>query len=231
MMWRRLRRPRLRAYLDAPVAAHRLAWALAALLALGLTGATAFYLGYDHALKRIGASAEEVERLRAGSRAGAQGAVRLQEQLALLRQQRDMAVETARKLQEDSKGQMNDLAAMRDQLAVYQRLLGEKGISNGLSLESFRVTRAGNGAYQYRVLLTQAAASPAEVAGTVTIRILGAGGQPAVTAPFRFRYFQAVTGELVLPKGVQPESADVIVSSDGRKGPKVEKRFKWEVGG
>jgi len=48
-------------------------------------------------------------------------------------------------------------------------------------------------------------------------------------APFNFRYFQDIGGELVVPEGFMPEQIEVIAQSKGRKAVRLEKRFDWKV--
>ncbi|HEX5277641.1 MAG TPA: DUF6776 family protein [Fluviicoccus sp.] len=231
-MWQRLPRPRLRTYLDAPVAAHRLAWGLSALLAIGVSAATAFYLGYDRALRSVGASAAEVAAMRADGKRLQQNVAEVQKSLALMQQERDMAQETARKMQQDAVGQMDELSALREQLVTYQRMLGAQGGNGGLAVENLHFSPRGPGVYGFRLLLTQVGQNAGNTGGTVTVRVLGAGSaQPvAVAKDFRFQYFQAVSGELTLPKGFVPQSVEVALQAASPKPVRVQKRFKWEVG-
>ncbi|HEX5360150.1 MAG TPA: DUF6776 family protein [Fluviicoccus sp.] len=230
-MWQRLPRPRLRTYLDAPVAAHRLAWGLSALLAIGVSAATAFYLGYDSALRSVGASAAEVAAMRADGKRLQQSVSEVQKSLALMQQERDMAQETARKMQQDAVGQMDELSALREQLVTYQRMLGAQGANGGLAVENLHFSQRSPGVYGFRLLLTQVGQNAGNTSGKVTVRVLGAGSPPvAVVKDFRFQYFQAVSGELSLPKGFVPQSVEVGLQAASPKPVRVQKRFKWEVG-
>ena len=44
-----------------------------------------------------------------------------------------------------------------------------------------------------------------------------------------FRYFQNVTGEMVLPEGFTPERIELVSKSTGRDAVEVEKKFGWLV--
>jgi hypothetical protein len=46
---------------------------------------------------------------------------------------------------------------------------------------------------------------------------------------FRFRFFQNVSGEMVLPKGFKPEKIEIILQSTGRKAMRVEKNYEWSA--
>ncbi len=130
-MWLRFPRPRLRAYLDAPITAHRLAWGLTGLLAVGLSGATAYWFGYDHALQSVGASAAEVQVMRADGRRLQQESASLRQALALAQQERDLARQTAARLQENSKTELDELAALREHWSVTSACWGRRASTAG----------------------------------------------------------------------------------------------------
>jgi len=44
---------------------------------------------------------------------------------------------------------------------------------------------------------------------------------------YRFRYFQEIEGELVLPEGFVAESIEVILQTNGSKANRVEQVFPW----
>lgn len=231
-MWQSGRRQRLKSYIAAPITAHLVAWSLAAVLAIALSAATAFYFGYDYGLKSVGASAGEVRQLRKSAVEQQQQLSQLKSTLATLQQDRDIAVQTFQKLQQDNKEQLASVADMQEQILQYQRLLGAKGTANPLTIDNVSLKKAVDNRYQYRVLLTQVSNNQSEIAGKVFIRVLGSGNGNAISlAPtdFRFQYFKSVTGEIALPAGFQAESIEVTVQALGKKAMRLQKKFKWEV--
>jgi len=44
---------------------------------------------------------------------------------------------------------------------------------------------------------------------------------------FKFRYFQEIEGDLLLPDGFTPESVEVELQSNSSKSKRVEKVFPW----
>jgi hypothetical protein len=47
--------------------------------------------------------------------------------------------------------------------------------------------------------------------------------------PLRFRYFQAIEGEMVLPEGFQPEGLRIVARSQAPRKAEVTERFPWEL--
>ena len=233
-MWHTGRRQKLKNYVSAPIAAHLVAWSLTAILGLGLSAGVAFYFGYDYGLQSVGASAGEVKQLRLSTQQQQQAILQLNTDLATLKQDRDIAIQTAQKLQEDNKNQLASVADMQEQIMLFQRLLGAKGSTNTLSIENVVIKKIAENQYQYqyRLLLTQVTNNQTEISGKATVRILGMTKNQVITAipvDFRFQYFKSVTGSIILPVGFQANSIEISLQVLGKKATKIEKRFKWEV--
>jgi hypothetical protein len=208
------------------------AWSLTAILGLGLSAGVAFYFGYDYGLQSVGASAGEVKQLRLSTQQQQQALLQLNNDLATLKQDRDIAIQTAQKLQEDNKNQLASVADMQEQIMLFQRLLGAKGSMNTLSIENVTIKKIADNQFQYRLLLTQVTNNQTDISGKATVRILGMTKNQVITAipvDFRFQYFKSVTGSIVLPEGFQADSIEITLQAIGKKATKIEKRFKWEV--
>ena len=54
-----------------------------------------------------------------------------------------------------------------------------------------------------------------------------AGNEDSVK--FKFRYFQNLSGILILPKGFLPEQVEVVVKSKGKKAMRLERLFDWKI--
>ncbi|MBH1971315.1 hypothetical protein FK216_08850 [Moraxellaceae bacterium AER2_44_116] len=231
-MWHSGRRQKLKNYMGTPITANRVAWSLTAILGLGLSAGVAFYFGYDYGLQSVGASAGEVKQLRLSTQQQQKELLQLKNDLVSLKQDRDIAIQTAKKLQEDNKNQLASVADMQEQIMLFQRLLGAKGSTNTLSIENVTIKKIADNQFQYRLLLTQVTNNQTDISGKATVRILGMTKNQVITAvpvDFRFQYFKSVTGSMTLPVGFQADSIEITLQVLGKKATKIEKRFKWEV--
>jgi hypothetical protein len=231
-MWHTGRRQKLKNYMGTPITANRVAWSLTAILGLGLSAGVAFYFGYDYGLQSVGASAGEVKQLRLSAQQQQKELLQLNNDLVALKQDRDIAIQTAKKLQEDNKNQLASVADMQEQIMLFQRLLGAKGSTNTLSIENVTIKKIADNQFQYRLLLTQVTNNQTDISGKATVRILGMTKNQVITAvpvDFRFQYFKSVTGSMTLPVGFQADSIEITLQVLGKKATKIEKRFKWEV--
>ena len=90
----------------------------------------------------------------------------------------------------------------------------------------------------FQLVLTQAFTSSGITTGVVTLTLEGLEGQIAKSLtlaqltdnklkelPFRFKYFQEIAGDVVLPAGFVPRR--VIVEVEPRGGEKLQNSFDW----
>ncbi len=231
-MWNTGRRQKIKNYVGAPISAHLVAWSLTAILGLGVSAGIAFYFGYDYGLQSVGASAGEVKQLQASTLQQQKAITQLNNDLVALKQDRDIAIQTAQKLQEDNKNQLASVSDMQEQIMLFQRLLGAKNVNNALSIENIVFKKIADNQYQYRLLLTQVTNNQSDIMGKASIRILGMGKNQVINAipvDFKFQYFKSVLGTVTLPMGFQADSIEVTVQATGKKATNIVKRFKWEV--
>lgn len=135
--------------------------------------------------------------------------------------------------------------ALEEAVAFYRGVMAPSEENQGLRVEDFALLPTSEGRrYRYSVLLTQVKRNHSVVKGTVGIDVLGkladgsqvtmplqelAVGQ--VSSKFRFKYFQSLDGELVLPEGFQPLEVRVTAKAAGAKATRIEKPFTWKVKG
>jgi hypothetical protein len=134
-----------------------------------------------------------------------------------------------------------EIAALRADLAFYQRLVGGRSPRQGLTVHALRLKPVGgSGGYGFELTLTQNLKKAAITEGTAELTIEGVRDRQLTTlqwkdlvqAPdaqplaFAFKYFQRLEGMLMLPTGFTPSRAQVVVKSKG--GEQTRQAFAWE---
>lgn len=231
-MWQSRRKQRFKSYINAPITQHLLGWSLVAVLGLVVNGVGFFYWGYDYSLQSVGATAVEVKQLKQQANTQKQRIAQLELQVAEAQQSVDIAQQITQKLQQDNKNQLASVADMQEQIMVYQRLLGAKGVNTSLNIDSVKVYKSPQGQYQYRALLIQNQNNQQQVKVKVSLRIMGVAKNQSVVVPpqeVSLQYFKSVTGEIVLPQGFVADSIEITAQTLGKKAVKVQKKFKWDV--
>jgi preprotein translocase subunit SecF len=231
-MWQSRRKQRFKSYINAPITQHLLGWSLVAVLGLVLNAVGFFYWGYDYSLQSVGATAVEVKQLKQQATTQKQRIAQLELQVAEAQQSVDIAQQITQKLQQDNKNQLASVADMQEQIMVYQRLLGAKGVNTSLNIDSVKVYKSPQGQYQYRALLIQNQNNQQQVTVRVSLRVIGVAKNKSVVIPpqeVSLQYFKSVTGEIVLPPNFVADSIEITAQTSGKKAVKVQKKFKWDV--
>lgn len=134
-----------------------------------------------------------------------------------------------------------EIAALRADVAFYERLVGATGQRRGLSVHAAEFRPEAGGSWRYTLTLTQNLNRGAISTGRLRFAVEGVAGgalktidwdtlRQADNAPgqaYSFRYFQKLDGSIVLPAGFTPQR--VLVTLEGGGGP-VEASLPWQGG-
>ncbi|GAB2191450.1 DUF6776 family protein [Sessilibacter sp. MAH2] len=168
----------------------------------------------------------------------------LRQQSANLR----LGSEIDKKASEDVRNQVVELrdkiATLEADISFYRGIMSPKGNQQGLTIGQvdFIATQIPRH-YQYRMVIQQLASNHNLISGALTVTVVGRQGGQARQFPLkdlseqiddediklRFKYFQNIEGELVLPEGFEPERIELMAKSSGKNGQLVEKKFGWLV--
>lgn len=197
------------------------------IIAAGLGG---FYAGSRYSSSAVGATPEEVMRLRQTVRMYAEQFQSMRETAAVANHDREIVLEATEQLRQENKNLLENISSLQDQVATYKKLLSPRGAVQGLNADKLDLRAGSEGRVSYRLLITQVSSSAAEISGGIEVKLVGAGrsiDMPVGDNRFAFQYFQSLTGEWQLPEGFRPERVDVVLKPG--KGAPVRKSFRWEV--
>jgi hypothetical protein len=210
------------------------------LLTLVLAGGLGYWLGASRAALDTSYLQSLIRRDRAG-----------EEVLAVLRQRlvdaelaRAVDREAAASLRDTITSLRNEIAATRDEAALFRNMVSTSRRASGLRVSELEISPGeGAGAYRFYLLLSGPADAGELIRGTVELEVLGKeSGRPqarsrvfalprlgwteAYPLPFRFRYFQSLSGELVLPVDFEPTRVLIRLRESGRRDP-VRSELPW----
>jgi hypothetical protein len=212
--------------------------AAAVLVAAGfLLGRQAIYsgMGLDPALYR--AMQQELPEVRAR-------AEQLARELDIERTRREVDRRSLEMVRSEIAAQKEEIAALEEGLRFYRGLMAPGDLAQGLSLREIElVDRAEAGHYAFRIVAQQEALKHQLLKGELRVEVFGTQFGQTVAyplselsddvetqeVPLRFRYFQAIEGEMVLPEGFQPEGLSVVARSRTPRKAEVTERFPWEL--
>lgn len=213
-----------------PAPGMRIAAGLLALVALallfGLWGAwQTFAPGSSNPQRELAGQAATIEAL--------------QQQVATLTRSDQISREANRELQGTLAERDEEIAALRADVAFYERFVGSTAQRGGLTVHELRLQpRTGQG-WHYTATLTQSLSRDAASTGEMRLTIEGTRqgrletldwsdlrqDTGAAGVPFSFKYFQQVEGDIVLPPGFEPLRVTVRLAP--ARGNAVEQAFSW----
>lgn len=131
----------------------------------------------------------------------------------------------------------------REELTFYRGIVSPEDGIGGLRIQRFQVLPGGaDQHYRLRIVLAQSMRQDAVVSGAVSVQIegvrdnrpvqlalgeAGTGTRADSQLPFKFRYFQNLEHDIVLPDGFEPRAVNVEVRS-ARLAP-VRESYPWQV--
>ncbi len=196
-------------------------------------------LGYWLALALGESARSELRQLRQQHAALEQQLADLQARLAIAERGTDVTGAANKQLRDELLQMELALDASRSDLEFYRRLLSA-GLEKGLGVHELRVRpTASPRVFHYNLTLALNSRQPGPAKGQVRLAVHGiSGDQPqtlrladlgdglADALRYEFRYFQQLSGDLILPQDFFPERLTVTVVPQSR-GDSVTREFAW----
>ena len=133
-----------------------------------------------------------------------------------------------------------EIAALRADVAFYERLVGSTSQRKGLSVHVAEFAPEAGGTWRYQIMLTQTLNRGAISQGQMRFSVEGVRdgklaavqwdelhqqrGAPGQT--YSFRYFQQLDGNVMLPHGFTPQRVKVTLNGEDAA---VEQAFDWKT--
>lgn len=196
--------------------------------------------GIRHLLTRdAGDPRAQLDTLRETADAQTAELEQLRQRVVTLARSDQISREANRDLQSTLAERDEEIAALRADVAFYERLVGATSQRRGLTVHALRMQPQAGNAWHFTGTLTQNLNRGVVSSGRLLVSIEGTRGgrlqrldwaelRQQADAPgveYSFRYFQQVEGDVVLPAGFVP--VRVTVRLVPRSGAPVEQSFTW----
>jgi hypothetical protein len=159
----------------------------------------------------------------------------------------ELARDVEGKAYADVEKNLSDLQAQvlkhREELTFYRGIVSPEDGIGGLRIQRFQVLPGGaDQHYRLRLVLVQSMRQDAVVSGSVSIQIEGVRDNKPLQlelaqasseqkadsqVPFRFRYFQNLEQDIVLPPGFEPRAVNIEVRT--AKLAPMRESYPWQV--
>jgi len=136
------------------------------------------------------------------------------------------------------------IAGLEADIALYRGLMAPNEDERGIRIGEITVNATNvPGRYRYRIVVQQVATDHPLLNGAARVQVVGRREGELLRVPLyqlseeletddirlRFRYFQNIEGELMLPSDFTPEHLEVVAESTGTNAKRVEKRMDWQI--
>lgn len=135
-----------------------------------------------------------------------------------------------------------EVSQLKADVTFYKNILAPADNTKGLQIQKLEIqSTSDSNRFAYKVVLTQVANNKRYIQGVVAVNFIGSkGGQKEILPlrdissvkelgiKFKFRYFQDIAGELILPDNFTPESVQIVAQARGKKNTRVEQTFDWK---
>lgn len=138
----------------------------------------------------------------------------------------------------------SNIAELDEENQFYRNLMAPAGNARGLNFGTVELAETDkNRHYRFKIVMQQLATNHELLNGTLNVNIIGrrdgevtvlplaelSSDVPSANIKLRFKYFQNIEGELILPLNFEPERIEMEARSTGKDTATVEKRFGWLV--
>lgn len=177
---------------------------------------------------------EQIEVVRGESR-------KLREQIAVLERAQQIDKQAYREVEQSLKQAQDEMLELKSEVAFYRGIVSPVETASGLAITSFRLAGIGEPrAYRFKLVLSQLKTNDKVVTGSARIvweglmdgvqkqldlRTLSGGSFDQLK--LKFKYFQTIEGDVVLPEGFLPSRVVVEVIPDGNQAAAFKKTFAW----
>lgn len=166
----------------------------------------------------------------------------LRQQVLNLESGRNIDNAAVQGIQETIREYKSTIEQLKKDVSFYQSIMAPSENIKGLQVQNLELQKTGDEKrFSYKIVLAQVADNKKYVSGLVAVNVVGMKEGSKVVLPlrdlseeqstlgikFKFKYFQDITGELILPTGFSPESIQVVAQADGKKASKLERTYMW----
>jgi hypothetical protein len=219
-------------------------WFLAVLLLLALALLAGFYLGQSAVYSGMGIEPAAHREMQQALPAAREALKAKQGELDVQHTRHEVDRQALEMVRSELAAQRERIAALEEELGFYKSLMAPGEIANGLSLRPIElVAREEPGRFGFRIVAQQEARKHDLLAGQLYAEVFGLQGEEPISYPLaelsqdldenvvalRFRYFQAIEGEMVLPDGFEPQGVSVVASSSSPRKAEVREQFSWQL--
>jgi len=229
---------------DAATLLRRRLQILCATLALALALGAGFYLGQRAAYSGLGIDPAAYRVMRSDLAALREALETREAEFQVQRTRHEVDRAALEMVRREIAAQKEEIAGLEEGLRFYRSLMAPGEIAQGITLRELELVQGRDDWHVvYRIVIQQEASKHEQVLGSLTAAVYGVLDGKSVeyplavldsgigddAVPLRFRYFQALEGEMTLPRGFIPAGVRVDARIRAPHEVDVGQDFPWQL--
>lgn len=167
----------------------------------------------------------------------------LREKNAVLQRSGQIERQAYKQLEGTVTGLQDEILELKEELAFYRGIVSPKDATKGLKIQDFELSgKKESREYSFKLVLTQVLNNDTVARGNLLFEVEGLhkGEQRRYSLEqmsaskkepaFRFKYFQILQGEFMLPEEFEPIKVNITVKPTSKAHKKLTQAFDWVVG-
>lgn len=203
-----------------------------------------WWLGHKQGMSQQEEALDDLAQAKRDLRSAQQSHTELRQRLANIKLGSEVDKNALEVIREEVTELKQAIAQLEEENQFYRNLMAPTDNKRGLTFGVVEISQTDRPrTYRYKVVMQQLATQHNLLNGTLNINIVGrmdgnlrvfalkelTSGMDSTNIKLRFKYFQNIEGELVLPQGFEPERIELEARSTGSNAVTVEKRLGWLV--
>jgi len=208
-----------------------------------IMGALSFLLGNYQIRQQHEKVVQQLDRLSEEYALLQKSEASLRQQVLNLESGRNIDNVAQQEIQGTIKEYKETIEQLKKDVSFYQSIMAPSENIKGLQVQNVDLQKTNDDKrFSYKIVLAQVADNKRYISGLVAINVVGmkdgaklilplrdvSEDQSSLGIKFKFKYFQDITGELILPSDFVPESIQVVAQADGKKASKLERSYIWQ---
>jgi hypothetical protein len=135
--------------------------------------------------------------------------------------------------------QHQQIRELERELKLYRSIMAPAETVKGLQISHFNWQQQADNNYSWQLSLSQAGSQGRALSGFVSVSLVAMRGNEEVIVPiikdeqnkrfgYRFKYFQHLTGNILVSEDLTPLSIKVVAQSTVKGQQSIEKEFPWQ---
>lgn len=212
------------------------------LILIGIFGVASFILGRYEALEAQEQAIAERDQLLEDLQMARDEISANSQRVIMLEKGGEVDRKSTEGLRQNMVDLRTQIATLQEEVAFYKGIMAPSSRKQDLRIQKFDLEKTlEQKRFKFKLVLTQVGTNQRFISGLAGVNIVGVlNGKQKVYGlrdlsediqdygiKYKFRYFQEIVGELVLPDGYIPESVEVVLQSNGSKAKRIENSFPW----